>query len=379
MSKIKVQGVDKENCKHAGQCYRMNVMSNSKLIGEKENNSTCTPRNGEKDSKLFRKKRRRKKALKNKRPIVLYAHWSGWNWYAIMLVKKVLDKFIPLWSQFNNIHSDFLLVLYKKHLRDTYVSFNLPESRMTSVQLGCHLCWRYVRKIMLRSVNEKNYLKTWWILNYSEHLIYTLSPKLDKVSYVYINPDKSEPQKSHDYRHVNVSKKVCFQNVLYPASNLSRGSGHGGGGGGDNTLHFSPLRATSPKRACSKCFASILNRKVDIFKWFIHFQDGVFEKITRIRWNTLLKLAKRCLLSLNVISGLIRSPPPSPAVYNLLLTREEGTIYSWNHRCERDWCLQIAIRKDWFQIERIPGQRETGLCTYGTQAPTGYHCLLLWL
>ena len=156
-------------------------------------------------------------------------------------------------------------------------------------------------------------------------------------------------------------------------------AGTEGGGGGDNTLHFSPLRATSPKRACSKCFASILNRKVDIFKWFIHFQDGVFEKITRIRWNTPLKLAKRCLLSLNVISGLIRSPPPSPAVYNLLLTREEGTIYSWNHRCERDWCLQIAIRKDWFQIERIPGQRETGLCTYGTQAPTGYHCLLLWL
>lgn len=89
---------------------------------------------------------------------------------------------------------------------------------------------------MLRSVNEKNYLKTWWILNYSEHLIYTLSPRLDKVSYVYINPDKSEPQKSHDYRHVNVSKKVCFQNVLYPASNLSRGSEHGGGGGGATIL-----------------------------------------------------------------------------------------------------------------------------------------------
>ena len=67
---------------------------------------------------------------------------------------------------------------------------------------------------MLRSVHEKNDLKTWWILNYSEHLIYALSPKLDKVSYVYINPDKSEPQKSHDYRHVNVFKKVCFQNVL---------------------------------------------------------------------------------------------------------------------------------------------------------------------
>ena len=140
VSKIKVQGVDEEKCKHAGQCYRMNVMSNSKLTGEKENNSTCTPRNGEKHSKLFRKKRRRKEALKNTRTIDLYAHWSGWNWYVIMLVKKVLDKFIPLWSQFNNIHSDFLLVLYKKHLRDTYVSFNLPESRMTSVQLGCHLC-----------------------------------------------------------------------------------------------------------------------------------------------------------------------------------------------------------------------------------------------
>ena len=74
VSKIKVQGVDKENCKHAGQCYRMNVMSNSKLTGEKENNSTCTPRNGEKDSKLFRKKRRRKEALKNTRTIDLYAH-----------------------------------------------------------------------------------------------------------------------------------------------------------------------------------------------------------------------------------------------------------------------------------------------------------------
>ena len=140
VSKIKVQSVDKENCKHAGQCYRMNVMSNSKLIREKENNSTCTPRNGEKDSKLLRKKRRRKQALKNTGPIDLYAHWSGWNWYVIILGKKVLDKFIPLWSQFNNIHSDFLLVLYKKHLRDTYVIFNLPGSRMTSVQLGCHLC-----------------------------------------------------------------------------------------------------------------------------------------------------------------------------------------------------------------------------------------------
>ena len=74
MSKIKVQGVDEEQCKHAGQCYRMNVMSNSKLIGEKEDNSTCTPRNGEKDSKLFRMKRRRKEALKNTRTIDLYVH-----------------------------------------------------------------------------------------------------------------------------------------------------------------------------------------------------------------------------------------------------------------------------------------------------------------
>ena len=156
-----------------------------------------------------------------------------------------------------------------------------------------------------------------------------------------------------------------------------------GGGdteGGENTVHFSPLCATSPERACSmdKCFASTLKRKVEIFKWFIHFQDGAFEKITQIRWNKPLKLAKRCLLSLNLTSGLIRSPPPPlhPAVYNLPPTREEGTIYSWNHRCERDWCLQIAIHKDWFQIERIPGQTETDLCTCGTQAPTGYHCPL---
>lgn len=230
---------------------------------------------------------------------------------------------------------------------------------------------------MLRSVNEKNDLKTWWILNYSEHLIYALSPKLDKVWYVYINPDKSEPHRNHmiiatsTFSERSVLKKFC--------SLLATSLGGGGTEGGKNTLHFSPLRATSPERACSKCLASILKRKVDIFKWFIHFQDGAFEKITQIRWNTPLKLAKRCLLRLNVISGLIRSPPPSPTVYNLLLTREEGTICSWNHRCERDWCLQIAIRKDWFQIERIPGQRETGLCTYGTQAPTGYHCLLLWL
>lgn len=77
MSKINVQGVDKENYKHAGQCYRMNVMRNSKLIGEKKNNSTCTPRNGKKDSKLFRKKRRRKQSLKNARPIDFYAHLSG--------------------------------------------------------------------------------------------------------------------------------------------------------------------------------------------------------------------------------------------------------------------------------------------------------------
>ena len=162
-----------------------------------------------------------------------------------------------------------------------------------------------------------------------------------------------------------------------------RATSLGGGGteGGENTLYFSPSPPPPPRHqpGDSLLVASILKGKVDIFKWFIHFQDGAFEKITQIRWNTSLKLAKRCLLSLNVISGLIRSPPPSPAVYNLLLTREEGTICSWNHRCERDWCLQIAIRKDWFQIERIRGQRETGLCTYGTQAPTGYHCLLLWL
>ena len=152
MSKIKVQGVDKENCKHAGQCYRMNVMSNSKLIGEKENNSTCTPRNGEKDSKLFRKKRRRKEALKKHKDyrfvralkrvklICYYVSQRRKGALAFVLWSYVLDKFIPLWSQFNNIHFDFLLILYKKYLRDTYVSFNLSQSRMTSVHLGCHLC-----------------------------------------------------------------------------------------------------------------------------------------------------------------------------------------------------------------------------------------------
>lgn len=231
---------------------------------------------------------------------------------------------------------------------------------------------------MLRSVKEKKRHKIWWILNYSGHLINALSPKLDKVSYVSIDPDKSGTTEITWLWPPQRFQKGLFSKCFVPCEQPL--SGEGGTEGGENTLFFSRLHATSPETACSKCFASMLKRKVDIFKWFIHFQDGVFEKITQIRWNTSLKLAKRCLLGLNVISGLIRSPPPSsPAVYNLLLTREEGTICSWNHRCERDWCLQIAIRKDWFQLERIPGQRETGLCTYGTQAPTGYHCLLLWL
>ena len=69
----------------------------------------------------------------------------------------------------------------------------------------------YVNAMLER---KKKWHKTWWILNYSGHLINTLSPKLDKVSYVSINPDKTEPQKSHDYRDINVFKKVCSQKVL---------------------------------------------------------------------------------------------------------------------------------------------------------------------
>ena len=161
-----------------------------------------------------------------------------------------------------------------------------------------------------------------------------------------------------------------------------RATSLGGGGteGGENTLYFSPPPPPAPsaRRQLARCVHSEAQSR--------HFQM-IYSFSRRCVWknytNTLeyiIEARKKVFTLLERYIWLDQeSPPPSPAVYNLLLTREEGTICSWNHRCERDWCLQIAIRKDWFQIERIPGQKETGLCTYGTQAPTGYHCPLLWL
>ena len=133
--------------------------------------------------------------------------------------------------------------------------------------------------------------------------------------------------------HMIIATSTFSKRSVFKMFCSLRATSLGGGGteGGENTLQISLLRATRPERASSmdKCFATTYEAQSLHFQMIYSFQDGVFEKITPIRWNRSLKLAKRCLLSLNVISGLIRSPPPpSPAVYNLLLTREEGTICS---------------------------------------------------
>ena len=162
-----------------------------------------------------------------------------------------------------------------------------------------------------------------------------------------------------------------------------RATSLGGGGteGGENTLYFSPPppppRAISPETACS--LRPFWSAKSTILNDLFIFKTVRLKKLHKYAGIHHWSSQKGVYLAWTLYLAWSGVPPPSPAVYNLLLTREEGTICSWNHRCERDWCLQIAIRKDWFQIERIPGQKETGLCTYGTQAPTGYHCPLLWL
>ena len=188
-----------------------------------------------------------------------------------------------------------------------------------------------------------------------------------------------EPQKSHDYGHLNVFKKVCFQNVLYPASNLSRGRGARKGAKILSSFHAStpPARRQLARSVLRPCWSAKSTFSNDLFI----FRTVRLNKLHKYAGIHHWSLQKGVYLAWTLYLAWSGGPPPpsSPAVFNLLLTREEGTICSWNHRCERDWCLQIAIRKDWFQIERIPGQKETGLCTYGTQAPTGYHCPLLWL
>ena len=174
------------------------------------------------------------------------------------------------------------------------------------------------------------------------------------------------------------SKRSVFKKFCSLRATSLGGGGHGGGR--KYSLLFTPPRH-QPGDSLLEVFCVHAKAQSRHFQMIYSFSGrcvwknytNTLEYITEARKKVFAWLERYIWLDQE-------SPPPSsPAVYNLLLTREEGTICSWNHRCERDWCLQIAIRKDWFQIERIPGQRETGLCTYGTQAPTGYHCPLLWL